>query len=99
MCIGTPAIILDVDYGNMTATVDYGDGVPRSVLIGISEEKVKRGDIVVVHAGVVVSRMSEDEILEQIRFFKEALGEEFVSIASTYISLLEKSRVIKGNEV
>ncbi|MEM1858174.1 MAG: HypC/HybG/HupF family hydrogenase formation chaperone, partial [Desulfurococcaceae archaeon] len=65
MCIGTPAIILDVDYGNMTATVDYGDGVPRSVLIGISEEKVKRGDIVVVHAGVVVSRMSEDEILEQ----------------------------------
>ena len=97
MCLGSPAVVLQVDYENMAAVVDYGDGVPRTVIVGISGERVKRGDIVIVHAGVVVSKISEEEVLEQVKFFKEELGEDVLGIASLYSALLEKSRELRGS--
>lgn len=96
MCLGTPAVVLDVDYDSMTAVVDYGDGVPRTVLVGISEERVKRGDIVIVHAGVLVSKVGEEEVLEQIRFFEEVIGGEASEFIRAYSLLLEKSRSVRG---
>lgn len=98
MCLGVPAVVIDVDYDKMIAFLDYGDGVQRSALIGISSERISIGDIVIVHAGVVVSKMSEEEILEQIAFFKEVLGDGSHDLLSLYNALIEKSRRIgKGD--
>lgn len=96
MCVGVPALILEVRRKDMTALVDYGDGVPREVLIGISEERVEPGDIVIVHAGVVVSKMSREEVVEQIEFFEEALGEEAEGFVEVYKNILEKHKALKG---
>ncbi|MCY0868484.1 MAG: HypC/HybG/HupF family hydrogenase formation chaperone [Desulfurococcus sp.] len=94
--MGVPALILEVRRKDMTALVDYGDGVPREVLIGISEERVEPGDIVIVHAGVVVSKMSREEVVEQIEFFEEALGEEAEGFVEVYKNILEKHKALKG---
>jgi hydrogenase maturation factor len=80
----------------MTAIVDYGDGVPREVLIGISQDRVKPGSIVIVHAGVIVSEMSIEEVLEQIEFFKSILEGEESSVVRAYEQLLEASKRIRG---
>jgi hydrogenase maturation factor len=76
--------------------VDYGDGVPREALIGISQDRVKPGSIVIVHAGVIVSEMSIEEVLEQIEFFKSILEGEELSIIRVYEQLLEASKRIRG---
>jgi hydrogenase maturation factor len=76
--------------------VDYGDGVPREVLIGISQDRVKPGSIVIVHAGVIVSEMSIKEVLEQIEFFKSILEGEESSVVRVYEQLLEASKRIRG---
>jgi hydrogenase maturation factor len=76
--------------------VDYGDGVPREVLIGISQDRVKPGSIVIVHAGVIVSEMSIEEVLEQIEFFKSILEGEESSVVRVYEQLLEASKRIRG---
>jgi hydrogenase maturation factor len=76
--------------------VDYGDGVPREVLIGISQDRVKPGSIVIVHAGVIVSEMSIEEVLEQIEFFKSILEGEELSVIRVYEQLLEASKRIRG---
>jgi hydrogenase maturation factor len=76
--------------------VDYGDGVPREVLIGISQDRVKPGSIVIVHAGVIVSEISIEEVLEQIEFFKSILEGEELSIIRVYEQLLEASKRIRG---
>lgn len=92
MCIGAPAIILEVDYETMTAIVDYGDGVPRKVLLGIAEERVNKGDLVMVHAGVVVSKLGAEELAEQIRFFRELLGPDAEPLISALTYLVKKAR-------
>lgn len=98
MCLGIPAVVLDVDYSKMTATIDYGDGVPRSVLVGISEDRVRRGDIVIVHAGTIVSRMGVEDLLEQIKFFEEVLGDSIdPSIIAYYSSLLERAKSLQDS--
>jgi hydrogenase maturation factor len=96
VCIGAPAVVLSVEYSRMTAIVDYGDGVPREVLIGISQDRVKPGSIVIVHAGVIVSEMSIEEVLEQIEFIKSILEGEESSVVRVYEQLLEASKRIRG---
>ncbi len=93
MCIGTPAVILDVDYENMTANVDYGDGIPRTVIIGILDQAIRRGDLVIVHAGVIISKVTEEELLEQVEFFREVLGED-IQLTQIYKKLIEAHRKI-----
>jgi len=93
VCIGTPAVILDVDYENMTANVDYGDGISRTVIIGILDQAIRRGDLVIVHAGVIVSKVTEKELLEQVEFFREVLGED-TQLTQIYEKLIEAHRKI-----
>ena len=95
MCIGNPAIVLETKPNEMIAVVDYGDGVRKEVLIGIGGEKVSSGDIVIVHAGVIISKMSIEEIREQIGFFQELLSEDAKDIVDKYMALLEKAGFMK----
>ncbi|MCC6040359.1 MAG: HypC/HybG/HupF family hydrogenase formation chaperone [Thermofilum sp.] len=91
MCWGVPAVVVEVDENGHTARVDYGDGLLREVIIGIESERVRKGDVVIVHAGVIVSKMTREGVLEQINFLKEVLGEEAdeASLVKTYQAVLE----------
>lgn len=94
MCIGAPALVLEVDYDSMTAVVDFGDGVSRKVLLGISEERVNRGDIVMVHAGVIVSKVGLIELTEQVEFFRELLGPDAEPLISNLIALIKRVKEV-----
>jgi len=98
MCWGVLAVILDVDGEGFKARVDYGDGIAREVIIGIGGDRVERGDIVIVHAGVIVSKMTREGVLEQIAFLKEVLGEEAdeASLLKAYQAVLELAETLKG---
>ncbi len=94
MCWGSPAVVIDIDESNMLAKVDFGDHILRDAIIGISEERVSRGDIVLVHAGVVISKLSVEGVMEQIRFLKEFFGEE-VELYNFYVNLLNLAEELK----
>ena len=93
MCWGSPAVVLETD--GTIAKVDYGDGVTREVFIGISEGKVAKGDLVMVHAGVIIAKLTEEGILEQISFIREVLGEESVAMTKTYENILRLAEELR----
>ncbi|MEM0228521.1 MAG: HypC/HybG/HupF family hydrogenase formation chaperone, partial [Ignisphaera sp.] len=75
MCLGVPAVVVDIDENSNIVKIDYGDGIVREALLGISEERVARGDIVMVHAGIVISRLSVEGLYEQIEFVRNLLSD------------------------
>ncbi len=75
MCWAVPAVVLDIDRDNSLAYVDIGDGVPRPVVIGIANERVERGDLVMVHAGVIITKLDLDAINQFIEEKKELARE------------------------
>lgn len=93
MCWGSSAVVLDTD--GKVAKVDYGDGITREVFIGISEGRVEKGDLVVVHAGVIITKLTEESILEQISFIRETLGEEGELMAQMYKNILRLAEELK----
>ena len=72
MCLGVPGRIVEV-RGD-TALVDFGDGVVREVLIGAIEEP-RPGDLVIVHAGVAITRVNREAAERQLRLLERALEE------------------------
>lgn len=67
MCWGVPARVLRVD--GFTAIVDFGGGVEREVLVATSN--VRSGDYVLVHAGIIVSKIRRDEVAKVLDAYKE----------------------------
>ncbi|MEM3615131.1 MAG: HypC/HybG/HupF family hydrogenase formation chaperone [Candidatus Methanomethylicia archaeon] len=96
MCIGSPAVIVDIDEENMMAKIDFGDGIHREAIIGVASEKLSVGDIVMIHAGVIISRFDEEGILEQIKFLEELLGEDGRGMINMYENLMKIARSLKG---
>ncbi|ALL00451.1 [NiFe] hydrogenase metallocenter assembly protein HypC [Pyrodictium delaneyi] len=72
MCLGIPAEVKDVK-GNI-AVVDFGDGVLREVDAGAIED-LKPGDLVIVHAGVIIEKINEERAKEMIQVFDELISE------------------------
>ncbi|MEM0444717.1 MAG: HypC/HybG/HupF family hydrogenase formation chaperone [Nitrososphaerota archaeon] len=68
MCLGVYGRVLGVT-GEL-AVVDFGGGLTKEVLVGV--EDVKGGDYVVVHAGVIVSRLSEKDFAQVFSILEEA---------------------------
>ncbi len=62
MCLGVPAKVIDVFErdGLRIARVVMG-GVTRDVIIVTGEDLVK-GDYVIVHAGMAISKIDEEEL-------------------------------------
>jgi len=75
MCWAVPAVVLDIDEKNSLAYVDIGDGIPRPVVIGIANERVNRGDLVMVHAGVIITKLDLEAINQFIEEKKELARE------------------------
>lgn len=67
MCWGVPARVLRVE--GFTALVDFGGGVEREVLVAASD--VHSGDYVLVHAGIIVSKIRRDEMVKILDAYKE----------------------------
>lgn len=83
--------MVELDEQRGVARVDHGDGILREVIVGISSERLRKGDIVLVHAGVVISKLTREGLIEQISFFREVLGEEAdeAELVKAYQSVLE----------
>jgi len=58
MCWGVPAKVLKVE--GFKAYVDFGGGVKREALVAVSD--LKDGDYVIVHAGIVISKVPRGSI-------------------------------------
>lgn len=73
MCWGVPAKVISVS--GQTATVDLG-GVRREVLVGI--EGISPGQLVMIHAGVAIGRMSKDDVMANVVIYRDIIEEELV---------------------
>jgi hydrogenase expression/formation protein HypC len=81
MCLGVPGKIIEIyeDQKTRMGKVDF-DGVTLEVCL----EAVPEADIhdfVIVHAGFAISRLSEDEAAETLRYLKEIdeINQQFLS--------------------
>lgn len=68
MCLGIPGKVVEVK--GRVAVVDFG-GVKREV--DATLEDVEPGDYVIVHVGMIISKMDPKEAEETIRIWKEML--------------------------
>jgi len=70
LCLGIPAKVLRVwsEGGLRYAEVSLGGG-STTVLAPI--EGLRPGDYVIVHAGVAISRLREDEVEETLKLWRE----------------------------
>lgn len=69
MCVAAPGKIIEIN--NDTAVIDY-NGNKVNANIGIVDVKI--GDYVLVHAGLIIQVLPEDEAKNMIELFEE-LGE------------------------
>jgi hydrogenase expression/formation protein HypC len=75
MCLAIPGKIIEVVAGqNLVGTVEV-TGVRRKVQLGLLEDDMpKVGDWVLIHVGFAMSKISEQDAMEQMRLLR-ALGE------------------------
>lgn len=69
MCVAAPGKIIEIN--NDTAVIDYNGNKVRAD-IGIVDAKI--GDYVLVHAGLIIQVLPEDEAKNMLELFEE-LGE------------------------
>lgn len=67
MCWGVPARVKEIK--ELTALVDFGGGSIREVVL--AADGIKEGDLVMVHAGSVIGKVSEEELLGSLELYKE----------------------------
>jgi len=85
MCLGVPAEVKE-KRGDI-ALVDFGDGVLREVY-GATLEDVKPGDIVIVHAGMIIEKLKPERAREMIEAITEFI-EDLEKKASTIFEYME----------
>lgn len=71
MCLGVPAKVLRkwVEGALTYAEVDLG-GITKEVIVATDEE-IREGDYVIVHAGIAISKINEDELEEALKLYRE----------------------------
>jgi hydrogenase expression/formation protein HypC len=75
MCLAIPGKLLEhVPESPHLALIDVA-GVRRRVDLGLLEEQPQPGDWVLIHVGFALSKISEEEALEQMRILR-LLGED-----------------------
>lgn len=70
MCLGVPGEVVQINYDSVppVARVKVG-GVVKEVLVATDEE-ISPGDYVIVHAGVIISRINSDEYAELVKLIQ-----------------------------
>jgi len=75
-CLSIPAKIVELFAGEDTRALVEVAGVRRHIDTGLlSENKPELGDWVLVHVGFAMSKISEEQAIDQIRLLK-MLGED-----------------------
>lgn len=69
MCWAVPSVVKRIEGG--IAYVDPGDGVERPAVIGIEEGSLQVGDLVMVHAGVIIAKVDLDTLKESMEMWKQ----------------------------
>ncbi len=71
MCLGVPARIINVSEkdGLRIAKVIMG-GIARDVIV-VTNEELKEGDYVIVHAGMAISKIDESELETILNIWRE----------------------------
>ncbi|AWR93873.1 HypC/HybG/HupF family hydrogenase formation chaperone [Acidianus brierleyi] len=72
MCWAVPAKVISID-SDVMATVDLGGNTLKKVAIGV--DNLNKGDYVMVHAGVIIAKLSKEEVIENIKFIAEQIKE------------------------
>ena len=72
MCLATPALVIETD-GDY-ARVDFG-GVRRRICIALTPA-VQPGEYVLVHAGMSLETIDEDEARATLELIREAFAED-----------------------
>jgi hydrogenase expression/formation protein HypC len=76
MCLAIPAKIVEFSPGEQTRALVEVAGVRRHIDTGLLvEESLQTGDWVLVHVGFAMSKISEEQALDQIRTLT-MLGEQ-----------------------
>ena len=66
MCLGVPARVEEVR--GITAIADFG-GIKREILVGVKD--LQPGDLVMVHAGMAIGKLTEEAVIENLMVYKE----------------------------
>lgn len=75
MCVGLPAVVIDLAGDRTSATVEAG-GVRRVAPVFLLDERpLESGEWVLVHCGLVVGRMTEAEAREVLDLIATARKE------------------------
>jgi len=69
MCLAVPAKVESIE--GKTAVIEFGGG-KRAISIAMLPD-CQIGDYVIVHAGYAISKMDEEEALEEIELWKEVM--------------------------
>lgn len=69
MCLAIPGKILEINYDEKTALVDF-DGIKQKVIIALIQNP-QIGKYVIIHAGYAIEQMNEGEALEAINQWKD----------------------------
>lgn len=67
MCLAIPGEIIEID--GTTAVIDYGGVRKRASIMALPDASV--GEMVIVHAGFVISRIDRDEAQKTLLVFRE----------------------------
>jgi len=74
MCLGIPMRIKEIDGYN---AVCEAKGIERTVsLFMMQDEDIKRGDIVMIHVGYAIQKMTEQEAQSAWEMYEEILQAE-----------------------
>jgi hydrogenase expression/formation protein HypC len=80
MCLAIPGTIIEIIAGEFRSAVVEVAGVRRRVELGlIEDENPKPGDWVLIHVGFAMSKISEQDAIDQMRMLA-LLGEAEAAI-------------------
>jgi hydrogenase expression/formation protein HypC len=75
MCLAIPGKIVEIAAGQNQVGVVEVTGVRRKIQLGLLEDDMPQlGDWVLIHVGFAMSKISEQDAMEQMRLLR-ALGE------------------------
>ena len=74
MCWAVPAKVLEIT-SDITAKVDFGGGVISEVAIG--DPSVKPGDLVMVHSGIIIGKITQEELLSNLKLYVDTIALEY----------------------
>ncbi len=90
MCLGVPGRVVEIKEGGI-AVVEFSNGVTIETDAN-TIEGIKPGDLVVVHAGIIIAKLREEEIEEWARSLQEFISE----LESKESEIAEMLRELEG---